>query len=383
MPCEIRKGLVGRPRGFTLIELLVVIAIIAVLISLLLPAVQSAREAARRAQCVNNLKQIGLSMHNYHSAVGSFPTSIPMNSPLDGEQATWGSWSPQSYLLPYMEQTPIYNAINYSLPTQGDDANGWPSNTTVFRAVISSFLCPSTSNPPGACESNSGNGTNYFNPGNGPGNSYFMSMGPTLSGFGDDSYQDPGMVIPWRVVTVSGVTDGLSNTIAFSEWRIGDFDYNKLSIQDVINVGSVFPGGQGWCSPSNCNFPLAGLTTLTQWLTTCAGAAPGSLGQMDSAGIPINRSYIGEQWCTGMLGRTLGNTLTAPNSPYPNCQATFGGEGDFDSFGNFSMSSFHPGGANVLFADGSVRFLKNSTGWTVVWSLGSRNGGEIVSADSY
>ena len=108
------------------------------------------------------------------------------------------------------------------------------------------------------------------------------------------------------------------------------------------------------------------------------GAAPGTLGNPN-----LNRSYIGEQWCTGLLGRSLGNTLVAPNSPYPNCQATFGGEGDTDSFGNFSMSSFHPGGANVLMCDGSVKFLKSSTSWPVVWSLGTRAGGEVISADSY
>jgi len=97
----------------------------------------------------------------------------------------------------------------------------------------------------------------------------------------------------------------------------------------------------------------------------------------------LNRSWIGEQWATGMPGRTLGNTLVAPNSPYPNCQIGFGGEADFDNFGNFSMSSYHPGGANVTMCDGSVRFLKSSTSWPVVWSLGSRNGGEVISADSY
>src|SRR5690349_5692103 len=95
-------------RGFTLIELLVVIAIIAVLISLLLPAVQSAREAARRAQCVNNLKQMGLAMHNYHQAVGTFPMGNTIGYSYVGTQTTWGTFSAHALLLPYMEQTPVY-----------------------------------------------------------------------------------------------------------------------------------------------------------------------------------------------------------------------------------------------------------------------------------
>src|SRR5208283_682146 len=136
-----------RRRGFTLIELLVVIAIIAVLISLLLPAVQSAREAARRAQCVNNMKQIGLAMHNYHSSTNTFPMEIDVWGPVDGLAAMWGSWSPQSFLLPYMEQSPIYNSINFLLPNQRDIADGWPANTTATNSVISSFLCPSSTTP--------------------------------------------------------------------------------------------------------------------------------------------------------------------------------------------------------------------------------------------
>src|SRR3954447_23156175 len=121
-----------RRRGFTLIELLVVIAIIAVLISLLLPAVQSAREAARRAQCVNNLKQIALACHNYHDTVGGFPPEAINRGDYQG---TWWNWL--TFALPYMENGPLYNAINFSLPTYN------PANrTTVFQALVSTFLCP-------------------------------------------------------------------------------------------------------------------------------------------------------------------------------------------------------------------------------------------------
>ncbi len=378
MSCENRKAPLTTHRGFTLIELLVVIAIIAVLIALLLPAVQSAREAARRAQCTNNMKQIGLAMHNYISAINVLPMQIPVNAPADGEQAFWGSWSPQSFLLPYMEQTPLYNACNFVLATQENAADGWPANLTAMSTVVNAFLCPSSTTP-GQTVALSGENLPYFRNSTGPGNSYFMSEGPSLDGFGGPAYLPPGVVDPQgNSIGIAGIQDGTSNTIAFGEWRIGDFNANQLSIQDVIFVGGSGPGGQGWCSPQYCNFPQAGLATLTAWLTVCAGAAPGSLGNPS-----LNRSWIGEQWATGMPGRTLGNTLVAPNSPYPNCQMGFGGEADFDNFGNFSMSSYHPGGANVTMCDGSVRFLKSSTSWPVVWSLGSRAQGEVISADSY
>src|ERR1700712_5128327 len=104
-----------RRRSFTLIELLVVIAIIAVLIALLLPAVQSAREAARRSQCINNLKQLGLAMHNYQSTARSFPPGASKNPmPNSSTYYPWGNWSAQALLLPYLEQKPLYDAANFS-----------------------------------------------------------------------------------------------------------------------------------------------------------------------------------------------------------------------------------------------------------------------------
>src|SRR5262249_45996475 len=134
--------------GFTLIELLVVIAIIAVLISLLLPAVQSAREAARRAQCTNNLKQIGLAMHNYHTANDSFPPGAggPLNqlNPQDGPGKpciNWMGWSAHGLLLAYLEAGPVYNSINFSF-----DPISWPSapfNPTQTYTRLATFLCPS------------------------------------------------------------------------------------------------------------------------------------------------------------------------------------------------------------------------------------------------
>ncbi len=142
------RGRCGSRTGFTLIELLVVIAIIAVLIALLLPAVQAAREAARRSQCVNNLKQIGLALHNYHSTNDVFPMGSSMN-PLNGPgdyNLTWSQWSAHSLMLPYLEQAPLYNSANFSWGIDPNWGLCWAFNSTVCNTKVSGFLCPSDGN---------------------------------------------------------------------------------------------------------------------------------------------------------------------------------------------------------------------------------------------
>ena len=146
------KFLSGQSRkGFTLIELLVVIAIIAVLISLLLPAVQSAREAARRTQCVNNMKQLGLAMYNYESALGSYPLGVSLNARFNGSGGSaggpinWGGWGSLALVLPHIEGGNLYNAINFNLsPWNRFRAQyGWEANYTGFNTRVAAFLCPS------------------------------------------------------------------------------------------------------------------------------------------------------------------------------------------------------------------------------------------------
>ncbi len=374
----ISSGIPGRPRrlGFTLIELLVVIAIIAVLIALLLPAVQAAREAARRSQCVNNLKQLGLGIQNYHSSVGCFPPGGTNASTTEKSPAgAWGNWSAQAMMLPYIEQGAVYNAMNFNLVCLGGSSyDGYQSNTTGVTTQISVFQCPSAL---------PFTGTLYGRPA--PYINYFASVGSSMNQYGANcsfAGMTVGSAVPNGVFAVGGVplgirdvTDGTSNTVAFGEWRCGDNNSTKLSIpQDVIRV-SGYPTGASAGSPL-LNMPLGG-SGLNTWLVSCAGAAP----------VPGSSSKqwnnLGNYWCQGLFGDTLGNLLAPPNSNYPNCAVySYGGEND-GSYGSYSLSSYHSGGANVGFADGSVRFLKSTVNQVTLWGLGSRAQGEVISSDSY
>jgi len=368
-----------RARGFTLIELLVVIAIIAVLIGLLLPAVQAAREAARRAQCVNNLKQLGLSLANYDSTHGSYPASYQSRSIASRQiMSNWTGWSAQSTLLPYLEQGAVYNALNFSTVTE-DNGAGAAFQWTGVTTRITSFLCPSSPLPQGTDNNKGGINGNIF-----PGNNYFASAGPSMDFTGTGSSASLGIFFtdnglgqaPAR--GIRDITDGTSNTIAFGEWRTGDFNSTQFSIQDIISPGS-FPPGANWGS-ATLNMPN-GAVGFRQWLNTCAGVARTSTGGDSNR---LNRSQLGRNWHQAGFSFSMGNTLLAPNSPFPNCNTMNYFPGDQgDSPGIYGASSFHPGGGNVAFADGSVRFLKSTTAMELMWALGSRAGGEVVSADAF
>jgi prepilin-type processing-associated H-X9-DG protein len=359
--------------------LLVVIAIIAVLIGLLLPAVQSAREAARRAQCLNNMKQLGLALANYEQTNGAYPASYGSHTAGKDAWSTWGSWSPQSMLLGYLEQTQVYHSINFSLISHGDGAgNGDLVQVTAITTRINSFLCPSGPLPAGS----------YYGD-RVPGNSYFASVGSALHWVGASGGSAPNGIFMYGggaggdnalARLIRDITDGTSNTIAFGEWRMGDQDSGKLSIQDVINLRQDPPGisGDGW-GDLKMNMP-EGAGPFQQWINMCAGAAPSSTKGTDTW--RTNMSYLGQAWNQGMFGWTLGNTLLAPNSPYPNCRMC-SWDGDWDCPGMYGLSSYHPGGGNIAFADGSVRFIKTSTAPRVIWSLGSRDQQEVFAADSY
>ncbi|WP_422924260.1 DUF1559 domain-containing protein [Singulisphaera sp. PoT] len=354
-------------RGFTLIELLVVILIIALLCALLLPAVQSAREMARRARCVNNLKQLGLAIQNYQGTNECLPpgglassrrVAMPFNC------GGLGSWSEQSRVLPYLEQVPIYNTINFHVCNISDPITQRINSTAVMMR-IDPFLCPSDSKPEATV-----NGWDIP----ASGNNYFASVGPSLNLDGHLDHASPGGAFMWgKVVRLQDVRDGTSHTIAFGEWRTGDFDGSRVSIpQDVVVVSGVFPGGATEADDARMNMP-AGASGFSAWLDACAA----------KAGATNNRSWVGESWSFGYFGESLGNTLLPPNPAYPNCEISTSGQADFDAPGMYGMSSYHSGGANVAMCDGSVRFLRSSMSPQTVWKLGSRDQGEILSADEF
>ena len=360
-----------RRRGFTLIELLVVIAIIAVLISLLLPAVQSAREAARRAQCVNNLKQIGLALNNYHSALGSFPLGGTRNTvgPVT-YSVSWGTWSAQALMLNYLEQAPIYNAANFNwVPSFG---NGWPINFTVSNSRMNVFVCPSDGLTPdipnASCWQWSGHTNNYYG-----------SLGTTTNG----AYQSPSTGLFTQSGPAYGfqnITDGSSNTIAYTESLCGNFSQSGLKWRDGPVIATPPAGGTGGFYDASmiANYQFV-LTDLQLCQSTFQNYA------ITSAKNSLNNTR-GYRWDESIGGGfTLFNTIIPPSST----QYTFGccllGSGSVDCAGGQYMpaSSNHPGGSNFLFADGSVHFLKSTINMQTYWALGTKANGEVFSSDSY
>ncbi|WZO97629.1 DUF1559 domain-containing protein [Isosphaeraceae bacterium EP7] len=361
-------------RGFTLIELLVVISIIAVLIALLLPAVQSAREAARRAQCTNNLKQIGLAMHNYHSAFDTFPPGALFGRRADLTTGNNRDFSAHVRLLGFSEQTALYNAANFSLAAFNDNAYGNWVNSTTTTTRLALMLCPS-SPPPSWNHQGSGSLLNSLRA---PGGNYFASLGSSMEFAGEQSGGPPNGIFEYvgnkgRTHGIAEVTDGTSNTIAFGEWRTGSGSSSIVTIPtDIVFIGT-FPAGTKRNDGTLVMPKLA--DSFLQWISQCGAAAK------DKTGTYGKSNTLGQNWSLGLVGYSMGNTLLGPNPKYPNCSVN--GTGTLQSPGVFGLSSLHPGGANIVLADGSVRFLKDSVSLPTIWALGSRAGGEIVSADAW
>jgi len=351
-------------RGFTLIELLVVIAIIAVLIALLLPAVQAAREAARRAQCVNNLKQLGLAVHNYISANNVLPSQYNYSgtntAPYCGGYNGGWCYSWVTAILPNMEQTAVYNSINFSANCQGAE------QTTAGYNQLSFLLCPSESQ--GGKPSTYGT-LNYAGNFGGPG-PIQLSSGTIIPNYDCiNGVNGAGNVGP---LGLQGITDGTSNTALFSEHLIGipggpTITRSSPDAKRGIFLATVTGGGQNTG------------TTGAQALLSACQAIPST-----TTSAWTNR--VGYCWIYGYCQHVAISSyqhVTAPNS-VP-CQSsadaswlTYGGP-----LSAISANSNHSGGVNVGMTDGSVKFIKDSISPQAWWGLGTRKGGEVISSDAY
>jgi prepilin-type N-terminal cleavage/methylation domain-containing protein/prepilin-type processing-associated H-X9-DG protein len=357
-----------RNRGFTLIELLVVIAIIAVLIALLLPAVQMAREAARRAQCVNNLKQMGLAIHNYIStydvippagswagsktpaAYNANPGGSPLITTIGGIQYRLNA-SMKIRLLPYMEQQQIYGAYNFSASDFQSVKAGEAANSTVLYTALSAFLCPSDMNP--------GDISTTFN-GATPGVSNYpnnMGMEPnyTSGALNGPCWYLGGDPNLGSRVSLARIIDGTSNTVIFSEWVKGTSG-KKLPGRGAVYDFAKMTGN-------------AGLNSMSD-LATCQTQTT------------IAWDDKGQYWSCQDTGRGGGYWhITFPNKKGCNTKAN---NVSYDDVGSMiNPSSNHPGGVNMLFIDGSVRFVKDTIAPQPYYGIATIAGGEAISSDAY
>jgi len=333
----------SRPAAFTLIELLVVIAIIGVLVALLLPAVQAAREAARRAQCINNLKQIGLALHNYHGAIGSFP--VGFLSPTGTVPATTSPlqyrWSALAQMTPFLEQANLFQAFNFDFPIaykpSGAGSPFWPfypANTTAMGIRVGLFLCPSDGAAPPA-------------PDTGPTNYAFCSGDGSNGG---EATNANGVFILGASQSVAAILDGTSQTVAVSEQWLG------------ITGPYSLPAGSPPPAPLPRTFARVSVAPLTD--AGCASAINGWL---------LNK---GACWWDGNYLNALYNHYLTPNSARNDCIT-------YHNPGWKTARSLHSGGVNVLFCDGHAQFVSNSLNPAVWQGLATRAGSEITSGDAF
>ncbi len=321
----------GGSRGFTLIELLVVIGILALLIALLMPAVQAARESARRLACQNNLKQIGLALANYQTTYRVYPFGVGGGGP----PTYIPRWSAQSQILPELEQAALFNSLNFTGVPWTFQPQYSPSNTTALAVSIAGFLCPSDSDL-------IGDGLGH--------NSYRGSAGTFPYNLKNDSPDQTGRNtgVFWyqSSVGISAIRDGTSATALASERCLGVPPHPDV-IADYYVTAPTIPA--------------------------CSRATPNQTPRY------VNSvEWSGGRWGDGVMFYTRYHSIFTPNQPSCN----FGSD-DWDGQVIVTATSRHPAGVNLMLADGSVRFVKNTIDLKVWQALATIAGGEIVGADQY
>jgi prepilin-type N-terminal cleavage/methylation domain-containing protein len=349
--------------AFTLIELLVVIAIIAILIALLLPAVQQAREAARRTQCRNNLHQIGLGLHNYHSTFNLFPCA---NFFSVQDSTGYRSAGVNAMLLPYIDQAPIYNQLDFNARMLDQAPNNTLKNTR-----LKNMLCPTDV---GWRAQEAGN--NYVFCG---GPSLFMLSPNPAVGIGGPpgtqiNYGDQNGMFNMRLaISFAMLPDGSSNTIAASEALIGDNNTawfggtdtpTTMILPNDLVRGIAFPAGM----PN---------TFASKALLDAYGASCRNSGVMTAPSAANHHSTNHREWINGQPGQTIFNTLNPPNSNNPDCHECTNCSW-YDSRGVWTARSRHTGGVTVLMGDGAARFVSENIDFAIWQNAGGIMDGKVL-----
>jgi prepilin-type N-terminal cleavage/methylation domain-containing protein/prepilin-type processing-associated H-X9-DG protein len=339
--------------GFTLIELLVVIAIIAVLIALLLPAVQAAREAARRSQCVNNLKQLGIAIQNYTDINGALP---PTSATGFATGVKMNDFSMKLRMLPFMEQSVLFNAFNQYLTYNVVD------NGTATSTVVNAFLCPSDGTMVDRGMASYANhdfgDTNYAN-----------NLGTclTLNGVAFDGPAYSMGTNFGSIVTLASIIDGTSNTAIFSEWLKG-----KNTTTSGLEMVYLSPTSLSTSSPLSPALTGTLQSTLQSLAAGCQSSVKFS-----------QFTTKGYAWSTHISGVGGGYSHVQTPNKKSCVYANEDGATPLSTIASMiGATSRHPGGVNVGFLDGSVKFVKDSVNPTAWWSVSTKAGGEIVSADA-
>jgi len=340
-------------KAFTLVELLVVIAIIGILIALLLPAVQAAREAARRAQCLNNIKQLGLAAHNHEGALGSLPPGFRGKS-INGAPWYFDLWGTLALLTPYLEQTAVYNGIDLTQTMYQLTPPYGINSPTAVKAFVPIFMCPTDQMKSVCANEYAIDGelapTNY---------AFCMGTGTTRgkTGWLGSPYDADGVYYARSTTRITDIKDGSSNTVGISERLLGDGpESGTVASRAEINPQWMYVNpGYVETNDANCDSTL-------------------------SINVAQRRMYT---WVAGEPRCTMYDHYYPPNDKtHPDCVANFIGSDPTTLYTGHGLStarSLHPGGVNVGLCDGSGRFVSESIDLAIWRALATRGNGDLVS----